>query len=65
MGTLRAVEIKNGTAIRAGGLRGLFHFLKDYRGTRGICVCAAERPYEVEGIECLPWRDFFGELFKR
>lgn len=60
---LWAVEIKSASRIRSSDLRGLYSFLGDYEGSKGICVTTADRPYEVDGIECLPWREFFQKFF--
>lgn len=56
---LWAIEIKSGSRVRSSDLRGLHNFLGDYKGSKGICITTADRPYEVNGIECLPWREFF------
>ncbi len=60
---LWAVEIKSTTRIRPSDLRGLYSFLGDYKGSKGICITAADRPYEVGGIECLPWQEFLQKFF--
>ena len=60
---LWAVEIKSANRIRPADLRGLYNFLGDYKGAKGVCITTADRPYEVDGIECLPWRDFFQKFF--
>lgn len=58
-----AVEIKSSANIQPSNLRGLYNFLEDYRGAKGLCVTTADRPYEVNGVECLPWREFFQKFF--
>ena len=60
---LLGVEIKSRGQIRPSDLRGLFSFLGEHRGAKGICVTTADRPYEVNGIECLPWQEFLHKLF--
>ncbi|MBI5192922.1 MAG: ATP-binding protein [Nitrospirae bacterium] len=55
---LLAVEIKSKSQIRSSDLRGLYNFLGEYKGSRGICITTSDRPYEVNGIECLPWQEF-------
>ncbi|HBI25005.1 MAG TPA: hypothetical protein DDX84_12595 [Nitrospiraceae bacterium] len=57
------VEIKSKGQIRPSDLRGLYSFLGDYKGSRGICITTSDRPYEVNGIECLPWQEFFQKFF--
>lgn len=58
-----AIEIKSGASIRPQDLGSLRGFLEDYPGSEGICVCNATRPYRIGKIRCLPWREFFDELF--
>jgi predicted AAA+ superfamily ATPase len=58
-----AIEIKSSGHIRPADLRGLNSFLQDYKGAKGLCVTTADRAYEVAGIECLPWREFFQKFF--
>lgn len=60
---LLAVEIKSGTTVRPQELHGLGSFRADYPQSECLCVCRADRPHTVNGIRCLPWRDFFAELF--
>ncbi|OHE56475.1 MAG: hypothetical protein A2Z47_04125 [Thermodesulfovibrio sp. RBG_19FT_COMBO_42_12] len=60
---LLAVEIKSRGQIRPSDLRGLFNFIGEYKGSKGICVTTADRPYEVNGIECLPWQEFLKKFF--
>lgn len=60
---LWAIEIKSTNRIRPVNLRGLYNFLGDYKNAKGICVMAGDRPYEVDGVECLPWRDFLQKFF--
>ena len=60
---LWAVEIKSASRVRSADLRGLYSFLGDYKGAKGICITTADRPYEENGIECLPWREFFQKFF--
>ena len=60
---LWGVEIKSKGRVRPSDLRGLFSFLGDYKGSRGICITTADRPYEVDGIECLPWQEFLQKFF--
>lgn len=56
------VEIKSRGQVRPSDLRGLYSFLVEYKEAKGICVTTADRPYEVNGIECLPWQDFLQRL---
>lgn len=58
-----AIEIKSGSHIRASDLRGMSSFLQDYKGSKGLCITTSDRAYEVNGIECLPWKDFFQRFF--
>jgi uncharacterized protein len=60
---LWAIEIKSGSRIRSSDLRGLYSFLGDYKGSKGLCVTTADRPYDAGKIECLPWREFFQKFF--
>ncbi len=61
---LWAIEIKSTTRrILSSDLRGLHSFLGDYKGSKGICVTTAERAYEADGIECLPWQEFIQKFF--
>ena len=60
---LLGVEIKSKGRVRQSDLRGLFNFLGDYKGSRGVCITTSDHPYEVSGIECLPWQHFLNEYF--
>ncbi|MCC7201180.1 MAG: ATP-binding protein [Nitrospirae bacterium] len=60
---LLGVEIKSKGRVRQSDLRGLFNFLGDYKGSRGLCITTSDRPYEAGGIECLPWQNFLQEYF--
>jgi hypothetical protein len=42
-------------------LKGLVCFREDRAHSERICVCQADRPFALNGIRCLPWRDFFAE----
>ena len=59
---LLAVEIKSGKTVRPQELRGLASFREDYPQSECLCVCRADRPHMVNGIRCLPLKDFFAEL---
>lgn len=59
---LLAIEIKSGRNLRAQDLGGLASFKEDYPQSDLLCVCQADRPFTLNGIRCLPWRDFFAEL---
>ncbi len=60
---LLAVEIKSSSNVRCQDLRGLNSFKEDHSNSELLCVCRADRPYKTNGIRCLPWQDFFAELF--
>lgn len=60
---LLAIEIKSAKTVRSQELKGLRGFLADYPGSEALCVSDADRPYKIGEATCLPWRDFFGELF--
>jgi uncharacterized protein len=59
---LFAVEVKSGRNLRTADLKGLVSFREDHPHSELICVCQADRPFALNGIRCLPWRDFFAEL---
>ena len=60
---LIAVEIKSGRNLRFQDLTGLRSFKEDHPQSDLLCVCQADRPFTLNGIRCLPWRDFFSDLF--
>lgn len=59
---LLAIEIKSGRNLRSQDFTGLVSFQQDYPRSQLVCVCTADRPFTLNGIRCLPWRDFFSEL---
>lgn len=59
---LFAIEVKSGRNLRTTDLKGLLSFKEDHPQSELLCVCQADRPFALNGIRCLPWRDFFAEL---
>jgi len=55
-----AMEIKSNPLVRAGDLRGLRSFHKDYPDARLLCVSTADRPYMAGDLPIIPWMDLFG-----
>ena len=61
-GELWAIEIKSSRAPRLVDLSGIRSFTRDHHPKRAICVCQTPRPYQQEGVEFLPWRNFMALL---
>ncbi len=57
-----AIEIKSSSKPSSADLRGLKSFIKDHSYKRAVCLCQTPRPYLLDKIEVLPWRDFMVEL---
>jgi predicted AAA+ superfamily ATPase len=58
-----AVEIKSTTAPTSKDLRGLHSFKSENKHARLFCFCQTPRPYEVDGVKILPWKDGLATLF--
>ena len=56
---LFAIEIKSVPMVRAGDLRGLQSFVKDYPEARPSCIGTADRPYMAGDIPVIPWQMSF------
>lgn len=57
-----AIEIKSSSAPALSEIRGLRGFMKDHKYSRALCVCQTPRPFNNEGVEFLPWKDFLAQL---
>jgi predicted AAA+ superfamily ATPase len=58
-GTIRAAcEIKHTANISGAHLSGLRAFREEHSRTPRFVACLAARPYELEGVQVLPWREF-------
>ncbi len=58
-----AVEIKADPQPQRTDLHGLLSFQSDNPEARLIAVCPTPRRYRVEGVDVLPWEEFFEELY--
>ena len=56
---LAAIEIKSSTKPTSKDLRGLQAFAAEFPKARRWCLCMTPRPYEVDGVDVVPWRDLF------
>ena len=64
LGDMRAaIEVKAGTRVHDGDLRGLRALAEEHRVRRKLVVCQEREPRRVDGIEILPWRHFLERLF--
>jgi predicted AAA+ superfamily ATPase len=57
------VEVKGGTRVHEGDLRGLRALAEEQRVRRRVVVCLEREQRTVDGIEVLPWRVFVERLF--
>jgi len=62
VGDHTAIEVKASATVSTADLRSLRalaeeHLLKNY-----VCVCLAERPREVDGVQVLPYEEFLARL---
>lgn len=59
-----AIEIKGGSRVHDGDLRGLRALAEDHRVKRRVVVCLESQPRRLDdGIEILPWRIFLDRLW--
>lgn len=54
---LVAVEIKAKEHVSSDDLKGLKTFSKLYSSARLVCLCLTPRPYEVDGVEVVHWKE--------
>jgi predicted AAA+ superfamily ATPase len=59
-----AVEIKSAAEIKDTHLKGLRAFKEDFPGARLIAVSMDKRRRRVGDVEVMPWKEFFGDLWK-
>ena len=59
-----AVEVKSTINVTEKHLKGLRALREENIFKRYIVVCQEEHPRLVDGIEILPWKYFFSELWK-
>jgi predicted AAA+ superfamily ATPase len=59
---LAAMEIKSSTKPTSQDLRGLQAFAEEHPKARRWCLCQTPRPYEMDGVDVVPWRDLFSLL---
>lgn len=60
-----AIAIKSESQPQRADLTGLFAFNSENPNARLVCVCTTPLAYRVEGVEVLPWQEFFEALFVR
>jgi len=58
-----AIEVKSSPVHSASDLRGLSHFVEDYRPSRAIVVANESARRKIGATELIPWREFLGELW--
>jgi len=58
-----AIEVKGTSRVDASDLRSLRAFIEDNRPRKALVVCNEASPRNVDGIELLPWREFFARLW--
>jgi predicted AAA+ superfamily ATPase len=58
-----AVEIKSGTRVHEGDLRGLRALGEEHAAKRKLVVCEEREPRRLGDIEVLPWRIFLDRMF--
>ena len=61
-GKIWAIEIKSSAQPGPSEVRGLKSFMSDHKYDRAICLCRTPRVFNSDGIEFLPWPDFFRQL---
>lgn len=59
---ITAVEIKSTSSPYTSDIKNLINFKKEFSKAKLYLVCTTPRPYEIEGVQILPWRDFFIKL---
>ncbi len=59
-----AIEVKSSTNITDKHLKGLRALREENIFKRYVVVCQEEHPRLVDGIEILPWKFFFGQLWR-
>jgi predicted AAA+ superfamily ATPase len=57
-----AIEVKNGSVIHPGDLRGLEAFCEDYPEATPILLYRGKRKYKEQGILCCPVADFLVQI---
>ncbi len=57
-----AIEVKNGTTVNPGDLKGLEHFCEDYPEATPILLYRGNRQYKEKGILCMPLESFLSTL---
>ncbi len=58
-----AIEVKASSNIASGHLKGLKALSEEGIFKRFVVVCQEEHPRIVDGIEILPWKFFFQQLW--
>lgn len=59
---LIAVEIKSSANPHTSDSKNLRNFRKEFPKARLYLVCTTPRPYEINGVQILPWKDFYAAL---
>ncbi len=58
------IEAKGARRVDKNNLKGLFAFREEHSPKRAIVVCNEKEKRLYKGIEIMPWRDFFCQLWK-
>lgn len=64
-GHIRAIEIKSTINIDSSHVRGLLNFSDEFPDAELILVGLLPRPIEINGVKCVPYREFFEEEWKK
>ena len=60
-----AIEVKSSSNVTEKHLKGLKALREEGIFNRYVVVCQEEHPRIIDGIEILPWKYFFEELWKK
>lgn len=59
---IAGIEIKSNDHISGSDLTGLRSFRQDHPEAKRLAVCTAPRPYDIGGVEVLPWQYYIKKL---
>lgn len=59
---LIALEIKSNSTPHSFEVKNLINFGKEFPKAKLYLVCTTPRPYEIDHVQILPWKDLFTQL---